>query len=174
MKRCAYLFVSALVACSTYASAAFAQESPFYVGAKVGSMDADFSGFDRAINVGIFVGYDLMRDNRGALSVEGDFTTTISDGDISGGGEWDADTLAAYAAYRTAGDVYLKVKAGYLNQDIKGTGAGAANISHADDSGFSYGAGAGWRLNHKSGFEIEYTVASDQLTFISLNYLTRF
>lgn len=174
MKKHGYLVASAFASCLAFSTAAMAQDAPFYLGVKIGSMDADFSGFDRAVNLGVNAGYELLRDTRGALAIEGEYTTTASDGDISGGGEWDADTLAIYAAYRTAGDLYVKGKAGYLNQDIKGTGAGAARITSGDDSGFSYGIGAGWRMDRKSSFEIEYTATSDELTFISLGYITRF
>jgi hypothetical protein len=174
MKKHGLLLAGALAGCLTYTTAATAQDAPFYLGVKVGSMDADFSGFDRAVNIGVNVGYELMRDSRGALAVEGEYTTTASDGEISGGGEWDVDTLAAYAVYRTTGDLYVKGKAGYLNQDIKGTGAGATRITSSDDSGFAYGIGAGWRLDRKSSLEVEYTAASDELNFISLGYVTRF
>lgn len=174
MKQHRYLLASAFAGCLAFSAAASAQDAPFYLGVKVGSMDADFSGFDRAVNVGLNIGYELLRDTRGALAIEGEYTTTASDGDISGGGEWDADTLAVYAAYRTAGDLYVKGKAGYLNQDVKGTGGGASNITSGDESGFSYGIGAGWRLDRKSALEIEYTVASDELKFISLGYIARF
>lgn len=174
MKRHGYLIASAFAGCLALSTTAMAQDAPFYLGVKIGSMDADFSGFDRGINLGVNVGYELLRDARGSLAIEGEYTTTASDGDISGGGEWDADTLAVYAAYRTSGDFYVKGKAGYLNQDIKGTGTGAARITSGDDSGFSYGLGVGWRTDRKSAFEIEYTAASDELTFISLGYITRF
>lgn len=178
MKR-SYLVVSALLAGLLAAPMAMAQgtrggTSPLYFGAEVGMLDADIGGFDDAINAGLIVGYDLFSDSRGALSVEGEFTTTLSDGDITGGGEWDAETLAAYAAFRTAGELYVKAKAGFLDQDIKRAGGAGATITNGDDSGFAFGVGGGWQLKRDAAFELEYTVMSDELTFLSLGYVTRF
>jgi outer membrane immunogenic protein len=169
------VFATALAGCLA-APAAMAQgTSPLHFGAKVGVLDPDIGGFDDALNLGVQVGYDLFSDSRGTLSVEGEFTTTLSDGDVAGGGEWDADTLAAYGAFRTAGDVYLKAKAGFLDQDIKRAGgSGGAVITNGDDSGFAFGVGGGWRTNRNAAFELEYTVMSDELTFLSLGYVTRF
>lgn len=156
------------------ATAANAQQNPLYFTGKVGVMDADISGFDNAMNIGVTVGYDLYTDPMGGIvSAEGELTTTISDGDVTGGGDWDADTLAVFGTYRSAGDLYFKGKLGYLDQDIKQAGSTAA-IPNADGSGFAYGLGGGWRMDRASSLELEYTVASDELTFISVGYKRHF
>lgn len=175
MNKHLYVSVTAL-AMSFAASMAAAQQpsSPFYIVPKIAAMDADFSGFDKAFNVGAGVGYDLQSNATGTLSVEGEFLTTLSDGDIGGGGEWDADTIAVYGAYRTAGNGYLKAKAGFLDQDIKVEAGVARTPITGDESGFSFGIGAGWRMNGNAGLELEYTAGSDDLNIISLGYITRF
>lgn len=145
--------------------------SPWYLGLKFGWMDADASGFDDATNVGLYGGYTLHEDVNGNFAIEGEYTRTISDGDIPGGG-WDIDTLAVYGAYRTAGPWFLKLKAGYLDEDIN-VSAGGSSIS-GSDSGLSFGAGGGVRLGNKAAFELEYTVIEDDVNFFSIGYLTHF
>lgn len=168
MPKSSYAIITLLTACLV--TPVSAQESPLYTGLQVGRLTADFPGFGDATSLGIMLGYDLHRDENGALALETGFTTTIVDGDISGGGGWDADAIAAYGAFRTAGNIYIKAKAGLLKQDIERSG-GPLN---ARDSGLTYGAGVGWRVNSKAGLEIEYTLMSDDLSCLSLTYVTHF
>lgn len=170
-KKRIYLLIGALAGCLA-STAVTAQESPLYLGAKAAWMDVDAPGFDEAVNIGALVGYDLVRETYGVLSIEGEITTTLSDGDRAGGGDWDADTLAVYGAFRTLGDVYGKLRAGFLDQDIKFTGGGS--FAGSDDSGFAWGLGGGFRLSPTSALELEYTDGSEDLSFLSLAYLLRF
>lgn len=165
-------FPSALlgVALLGLAAPAVAEESPLYGGLRIGTLDADFAGSGKATNVGIVFGYDIDRDRRGTLAIEAEATATLADGSVPGGGNWDADTIAASAAYRTAGSAYVKAKVGFLRQDVHRSG-GPLN---ADDSGIAIGAGGGVRLNSKAMLEIEYTLMSDDLSYVSLGYMTHF
>ena len=147
-----------------------AAESPLYIGLKIGTLEADFAGFGKATNLGVMLGYDLHHDQNGTFAIETEFTTTISDGSVAGGGAWDADTIAATAAYRTAGSAYVKAKIGILRQDLNRSG-GTLN---AADSGIAYGAGVGARVNRKVMLEVEYTRLSRDLSFLSLAYITHF
>ena len=143
MTKFKYALIGLLSLCAV--APAVAQESLLYLGLKAGTLGADFSGFKNTTGVGVMLGYDLHQDPNGTLALETEFITATGDGHIDGGGRWDADTIAAYAAYRTAGSVYIKAKIGILRQDINRTGgSGAINGS---DSGFAYGAGVGWRVN---------------------------
>lgn len=174
MKKLFCILLGLLAGGVFISNAAAQQPSPFYLGAKAIIVDPDFSGFDEAFNIGVVGGYDLYTTPRLILSVEGEFTTTLSDGDISGGGEWDVDTLAVYGVLRTPGEFYVKAKAGFLDQDIKAAGTGVILPGSADDSGFAYGVGGGWRMNRSAALEIEYTAASDDLSFFSVDYVFRF
>jgi hypothetical protein len=159
-------YVLAASAAYFLALSAQAADNPFYFGVKGGLMDPDAGGNDQALNVGALVGYKLFDNQNGALALEAEFTTTLVDGDVAGGGEWDVDTLAAFLAFRSAGDVYLKLKGGYADQDPSGG-------SVSSDSGFAAGFGVGWRTSKKAGFEIEYT-KFDNLDFVSFGYHTHF
>lgn len=166
-----YLSIVAVAACVTVAPAQ-AQENPVYFGIKAGQMDADVERFDAASNMGFIFGYTLYRDTAGSFALEGEYTRNLSEGDIAGGGDWKIETLAAYGAYRTADDVYLKAKAGALRQDVRCRASNRAICRK--DSGASFGAGVGWRLNRKVGFELEYTVVEEDVGFLSLGYFTHF
>lgn len=170
MKALRSMLATFLTTCAMIAPAA-AQESPLYAGLRVGNLSADFPGFEDTTAICLVLGYDLHSDSSGALALESEFTKTVSDGDIRGDGGWDAHTLGAYAAYRTAGNVYVKAKAGYLDPTINHS---SGRLPNADDAGFSYGAGGGWRLNGKAALEVEYTSLSDDLAFVSLAYVTHF
>jgi len=144
-----------------------------YVGAKVGVMDPDINGMDEATNAGVVLGYTFGGDGNISWAAEAEFTTTISDGDIEvfgQKGDWDVDTQALYGVLRFGSDIYGKVRAGYLREDVSASIAGVSVDD--DDTGFSGGLGAGWRMNENFAIELEYTFIEDDLDFYSagLNY----
>lgn len=153
------------------AAPAGADESALYGGLRFGTIAADLPNFGDTTGLGVTLGYDIHADANGTLALETDYSTTVADGDAGAGGGWDADSIAAYGAYRTAGDVYVKAKAGFLEQDINRSGGGQPSF---DDTGFAYGAGVGWRYNSKAALEVEYTSMSDELSFFSFAYVTHF
>lgn len=144
-----------------------AAENPVYFGFKAGTMDPQAGGHKDALNVGALIGFQIFDDARGTGSIEAEGTTTLTKGDIDGGGNWDVDTLAAYFAYRTAGDVFLKLKGGFANQKIGGTSEVPEGTS------FSAGVGVGWHATKKAGVEAEFT-ALDHLRYFSIGVFTSF
>lgn len=138
-----------------------------YFGAKGGLMDADASGHDKALAAGGVFGYRFFDDTRGSGALEAEGVLTLKDGDIDGGGDWEAMTVALYFAYRSIGEVYFKGKAGFVDQDVDGTN------QVDDETTFSFGLGGGWQIDRKSALELEYT-AYDDLSFVSLGFITRF
>ena len=141
-------------------AAAPASAGGLFFGAKTGSMIVDSSSVKTdPTNVGVLVGYELGVV-LGDLSLEGELTTTTSDGEIKGGGKFDLDTIAAYLAFRTAGPFYLKAKGGFLQVD--GSGGGS-------DTGASYGIGVGFGIG-VAQLELEYTqtAVDPDLAFVSL------
>ncbi len=168
-----YILAGALFGCLSFTTAASAEDNPVYFGIKAGVMKADVDGFDTSNNFGLLLGFDVYRDVAGAFSIEGEYTRKLSKGNVSGGGDWKIETLAAYGAYRTAGDLYLKAKVGYLREDVSVSGVGNTSVS-GTDSGVSYGAGVGYRFNRKTGLELEYTIIEGDISFLSLGYFTHF
>ncbi|HEX7044030.1 MAG TPA: outer membrane beta-barrel protein [Burkholderiales bacterium] len=172
MKR----IVLAAIACvaALAAQAVPAQENPIYVGIKAGEMDpdADANGFDPAANLGLMFGYRLAQNYASTFSLEGEYTRNLSRGDIEGAGRWRIETLALYGVYRSGEYGYVKVKAGALRQDVSCTGTGRSICGR--ESGISYGAGLGFRLNEKVGIELEYTVIEEDIAFVSIGYFSHF
>jgi len=160
-----HLALAGLVALSL-AAPARAELGPYF-GAKAGFMDADAGGHDNPFNAGGVFGYRFFEESHGSGSVEAEGTLTLKDGDRDQGGDWDISTVAVYFAYRTAGEVYLKGKAGFLQQNIGGT----PNVP--DDTGFSAGFGVGWQATRKASIEAEFTLLDD-VDFISIGFYTRF
>lgn len=151
-----------------------AQQNPVYFGLKLGQMDADVAGFDNGTNIGALFGYTLIRDEIGALALEAEYARDLDEGDVAGGGEWTVETIAAYAAYRTTDNIFLKVKAGALREEVKLNGVITSSTVSGKDTSFSFGAGLGYRINRKVGLELEYTVIEDDIGFLSLGYFTHF
>ncbi|MDT8384112.1 MAG: outer membrane beta-barrel protein [Gammaproteobacteria bacterium] len=130
-----------------------------FFGAKTGSMIVDSSAVKTdPTNVGILVGYELGLV-LGDLALEGELTTTTSDGKYNNGTKFDLDTIAAYLAFRTAGPVYLKAKGGFLQVDGDG----------GSDTGASYGIGIGFGIGIAQ-LELEYTqtAVDPDLAFVSV------
>lgn len=125
--------------------AASASAGDLFFGVKTGPMMVDDSAVKTdPTNVGVLVGYELGLV-LGDLAVEGEFTTSTSDGEVKGGSKFDVDTAAAYLAFRTAGPFYFKAKGGYMNVE-----------GDSSDSGASYGVGLGFGIGIAQ-LEVEYT-----------------
>lgn len=159
-----FILVISLLASSLFSNVVLAEG---YWGAKVASIDVDANAYtSNPVNVGLFVGAEFGQVGSNIVSLEGELTTSIIDGDISiAGVEYSVQTLALYAAMRTGKDVYLKVKAGLLDREITLSTGGSGS-----DSGLSWGVGVGF-----NGYEIEYTLidsdGGSDISMISLGYL---
>lgn len=97
------------------------------------------------------VGASVMYRHReySSLALEADLTTSVLDGDIAGF-DYSTTTLAAYLAWRSAGNIYLKLRAGLLLEYVE------VGPSDAFGGGLSGGIGAGYRRGDQL-FEIELT-----------------
>jgi hypothetical protein len=142
----------------------------FYAGAKLGWMDPDFSGFDEATNIGVVLGYTFSVPDVGvSWAVEGELTTTVFEGDIQvfgSSGNWDIDTQAIYGVLRIGGDLYGKLRLGYLWEDASADIAGVS--ADGSDNGTSVGLGGGWRANQQLAIEVEYTLVEEDIDFYSI------
>lgn len=150
-----------------------AQSENYYVGLKAGSMLTRLDGFDNSANGGVTLGY-AFGDYNNAAAIEAEYTGSLSDGDINIGGakgKWKVDTFALYGAYRFGGDLYGKVKIGYLNERASASGPGGT--FSGTDNGASIGLGAGWKLAPQMAIEAEYTRIESDVDFLSVgfNYL---
>lgn len=138
-----------------------------YIGGAAGIMDADISG-DNPFNAGVRGGYEWP--NR--WGVEGEITKSISDGKadlgVFGKFNYSLDTYAAYATYRTDGDVYFKGRLGFLDEEVD------AGPVDGGDSGLSGGAGVGVKLRSNLEVQFEYTFIEKDVNFWSGSVIVRF
>ncbi|BAU49213.1 cell envelope biogenesis protein OmpA [Sulfurifustis variabilis] len=136
-----------------------AAQADWYFGAKTGPMMIDVGGFDDPTNVGVLVGHE-WGVVAGDIGVEAELTRTLDDGEFAGQ-DVKVDTQGLYAAFRTAGPVYLIGKAGVVRNEVE------VGSSSGSDTGTALGAGVGFSIGIAQ-FELEYTRIDDDIDFLSL------
>jgi len=150
-------------------AAGVTQAENWYLGASVGLMDNNVSGYDDATNVGALLGYDVYTHGIAALSLEGELTTTVAKGDISHAGshgDWDIDTQGAYVAMRLGDTFYMKVRYGLLREDVSVNWSGSSR-SGSDTSG-TWGGAVGWMLTPKWGIQLDGTMVDSDVNYWNL------
>ncbi len=131
MKR--FILIISIIASGLFSHFVLAEG---YWGAKVTTVDIDVNNYSNTLNVGLFVGAEFAQAGSNIVSLEGEYTTSLIDGDTNVAGiDWSVRTMALYAAMRTGKETYLKIKAGLLDREITLSTAGAS-VS-GSDSGFS-------------------------------------
>ena len=147
----------------------------FYLGASTGIVDVNVSGFDDATNAGVLVGHDVFTRDVIAVSLEAEFTTTVSDGDVKiqgFRGDWDIDTQAAYVAIRGGERAYLKARVGAVHNDVTVRVAGFRE--NETDTSFSWGAAIGWMFTDHWGAQLDGTVVDSDATYWNLGVKYQF
>jgi hypothetical protein len=142
------------------------QAGGLYAGASVGVMDADIGGFDDATNAGVLLGYDVYTREVFSVSLEGELTTTVSDGDVKFGGmkgNWDIDTQAAYVAARLGDTFYIKVRYGVARSDVS-VSIADSTLNGNDTSG-SWGGALGWMFDKSWGVQADGTMVDSDVTY---------
>lgn len=151
-----------------------------YVGGKASIVDADISGFDPAINIGVYGGYNLLgKDSHfaadlkgGSLAVEGDVSLTVIDGDAGLFGDWDMTSIAVYAAYRhpLTDNFYLKGKLGLVSYEIDTSRVSAFSDK---ETALAIGIGAGWKVG-PGRLEAELTTYESDVMLLSVGFHMNF
>ena len=156
-----------------------------YVGGKVGIVDADISGFDQAVNIGVYGGYNLLGKNShfaadlkgGSLAAEGDVSLSIRKGDAGVSGDWDMTSVAVYAAYRhpLTDYFYLKGKLGLVRYeiDVDGIPSGLVAGRLGTETALAAGFGAGWKVGPGS-LEAEITTYEGDVLILSAGFHMNF
>lgn len=82
------------------------------------------------------------------------------------GGSLDVGTqsIAAYATYRSPGQLYLVGKIGLVKVDFT-----ESRFGDSSESGLSYGFGGGYRLSESLGIELDYTVVEEDMDWMLLS-----
>lgn len=147
-----------------------------YIGAKAGVVKPDISGFDEAINAGVYGGYNLLgKDSQfaadlrgGTLAVEGEVTTSVIDGESNFFGDWDMTSIAAYAAYRhpITDYFYLKARAGVVRYEID---TSVPSVNTGTETQLAAGVGAGWKVGPGS-VEVDLTTYESDALFLAAGF----
>lgn len=152
-----------------------ARADGWYLGASAGVVNTNSNGFDDATNAGLLIGYDVYTKDIFATSIETEFTTSVSDGNvkISGTkGSWDVDTQAAYVAFRLGEKFYIKTRFGVLRSEISLDIAG--NSLSDTDSSMSWSGALGWMFNQHLGIQADGTLIDSDTTYWNLGLVYRF
>ena len=162
------LFVIAFIMVSTIAAGvSHADRGDQYVMAKIGLMSLDVNDADNLTTIGLIYGYGLTE----AITVEGEYNTTVSGGEYNIGtdkGDFSVWTLAAYGVYRYrfTDAVYLKAKLGVLHEDVERDGL--LDSDTASDTGGAGGLGLGFVVGESLTVEAEYTIVEEDIQFFNV------
>ena len=176
MKNTNLLITLAVLGSLTLAGTAQAA-GKFYIGGKAGLVQVDVSGFDEAVNAGVYGGFNMLGKDSlfnadlrgGTLAIEGEITTSIKDGETDFFGDWSMTSIGAYGAYRhPLSDVfYLKGKLGLVRYDIDTSIYNAS--TNGTETKLAAGIGAGWKVGPGS-IEVELTTYESDVLFLSGGY----
>ena len=172
MKNRNLMISLALLGSLTLASTAQAA-GKFYIGGKAGIVQADYAGFDEAINGGVYGGYNMLGKDSlfaadlrgGTLAIEGEITTTLKEGDTDFSGDWSMTSIGAYGAYRhlLSDFFYLKGKLGLVRYEID---TSRYNVNSGTETQLAAGIGAGWKVG-PGNIEVELTTYEGDILFLS-------
>ncbi|MFT5573549.1 MAG: hypothetical protein ACI9FR_002484 [Cryomorphaceae bacterium] len=156
----------------------FGKEAPgkWIIGAKAGKIDPKIKSIDNADTVGIVLGYKFARAVGGNGSSTFEFEYLSSDESaINDTSVYEADVINGFFTYRTAGDLYLKLKAGVSYADIAVKALGEPNID-LDDVAIAGGIGLGYHIGDYGVIEVEYQTdtGTADLGIFSVNALLEF
>lgn len=147
----------------------FAQAQDGAINAQLVFPDVGLYGYDGGM--GIALGYEANLDSN--ISVEGEFTTTVSDPDwnLPGGVKYELSyyTLGGYAKYTAdvSPGIGLYGRAGLVYWDWEeSNNAGGYNFSDSEFS-FSLGFGANIALSQQLDFTAGYTILDNDLNHLS-------
>lgn len=158
----------------------FGKNAPgkWIIGGKIAKVDPNTPGLDvgDADAAGIVLGYEFARsigDAGGSSTVEFEYITgddNVPEFDIN----YDVEVANIFFTYRSAGELYYKIKGGltYTNFDISTLGV----RNDFEDVSFGFGAGLGYRVGDLGVVELEYSAdtGDSDIDVISVNALLEF
>ena len=175
--------------CLTFGSVMAADDGPFFgkhapgkwiIGAKAVNIDLNDSNIEDSTGVGIVLGYEFDKTilgGRGKSSFEIEYITGDEENFSFGGvnGTYEADIINAFFNYRSAGQVYFKLKGGLSFVDIDSQIDGQL-FDDFEDVSLAIGGGIGLRVSDAGRIELEYTLDSADANVgqLSLNGLLSF
>ncbi|MEX0959225.1 MAG: outer membrane beta-barrel protein [Burkholderiales bacterium] len=143
-----------------FSAGAFAQGTqPLMIGGKAGFQKPHGSDNDAGFGVGAVLGKNIQ----GNLSWEAELMINVIDGERGRNRDWDIDSVAGYAVYRSPGDVHVKAKMGVSYWDDPAD----------DDINLTAGIGLGMRMG-RGILDVEYTQINPNTDYITVGYILPF
>lgn len=146
------------------------------VGLKAAKIDNNLEEIRDANAVGIILGYEFDRpvgSSGGSGTVELEYLNA-SETSYIGIGSYDPDMLNLFFSYRSAGDLYFKLKVGgsYSSIDIDLPGVDG----NSEEFSLAGGIGLGYRIEDYGVVELEYSVdtGENDLSVLGLNAILEF
>lgn len=156
-----------MLAASLYAATASAE---MVIGVKGGAVDYDVEGSDPGVNGSIQLAFDIFDIGIADIALEGEYSTSLTDGEIDLGPatvDTSLESTALYASLRTAGPIYVIARVGYAKTEVEVEGFSE------DDSGVATGVGVGFSMGLRMEIEYtKYTPEFDALGDVDIEYLT--
>ncbi|UTA46503.1 porin family protein [Simiduia sp. 21SJ11W-1] len=137
-----------------------AEREGVYGGIGLGVMSINYGNADNPTNASLQLGYHF--NDHWAAELQ--YTDSLSDGKVtvqsgyySSSVDVSIQTMAAYAVYRSPGQVYFKGRAGVLQEKVLG----------ASDSGLSVGLGLGFKIADSAAIELDATLIEQDVNYFS-------
>ena len=159
------LLLSAALCATVPATAAELTVAP-RIGLSLLDIDPGFDGVDSDSDpgaaFGLTVGYGITDAWSAELEyVRGGAETTFSGPGGSLTDDIDVSSIAAYAAYRSAGELYFSARIGARRSDVS---ADEGAVEDDSETGASFGAGLGYRLGERLSVEADYTLIGSDVS----------
>ena len=161
-----FFLIATLCSYNTYAD----DKTGPYVGIKGGQFQIDVGsednvddpsafGFVAGFKFNRFIGLEFERNETDDADVE------IWYGDTE---KLSITTTALYFVFRTPGDVYFKVKSGFIREKVDASCVYCVSGDFAEsDTGLSLGMGLGFMPSKSISLEAEYTVIEEDVGYLS-------
>lgn len=181
-----------IVACfgATFSTVGHAQQEnlndgPFFgqhakgkwiIGVKAAKIDNNLENVEDADAIGVVLGYEFDRpigNLGGSSTIEFEYIDADST-NLVGIGDYDPDMFNLFFSYRSAGDLYYKLKLGLSYSDIEFVTPGFDD--GFEDVALAAGIGLGYRIEDYGSVELEYSADSgdNDLGVLGLNALLQF
>jgi len=157
MKKIIMAFAMAL---ALFSAGAMAQGTQgLWFGGKAGFQKPHGSDNDAGFGVGAMLGKTIQ----GNLSWEAELMLGIVDGEVGNDRDWNINSVAGYAVYRSPGDIHIKAKLGVSiwDDDID------------DDVNLTAGIGLGFHMG-RGILDVEYTQINPRTDYITVGYILPF
>ena len=148
------------MALALFSAGAMAQGTQgLWFGGKAGFQKPHGSDNDAGFGVGAMLGKTIQ----GNLSWEAELMLGIVDGEVGNDRDWNINSVAGYAVYRSPGDIHIKAKLGVSiwDDDID------------DDVNLTAGIGLGFHMG-RGILDVEYTQINPRTDYITVGYILPF